>query len=83
LKSGDAAVLSDYHRFFSSPAITMLALTAAACERVAEIRVASGLKIKLPDALHLATAVEHRCGLLLTNDVQLARCSAIRVEILT
>jgi predicted nucleic acid-binding protein len=41
------------------------------------------IKIKLLDALHLADATEHGCGRFLTNDVQLKRCSAIPVEVLT
>ncbi|WP_165226965.1 type II toxin-antitoxin system VapC family toxin [Aquisphaera insulae] len=83
LRAGDPAVLADYQRFFSSAAVEMLPLTAAVCERAAEIRVASGLKIKLPDALHLASATTHGCRLFLTNDAQLAACAAIAVEILT
>ncbi len=82
LNAGDAAVLADYQRFFSSSTVEMLPMTAAVCERAAEIRVASSLKIKLPDALHLAAALEHGCGLFLTNDVQLAGCAAISVEML-
>ncbi len=83
LNAGDAAVLADYEQFFESPAVEMLPMTAAVCERAAAIRVASSLKIKLPDALHLAAALEHGCGLFLTNDVQLAGCLAIAVEVLT
>ncbi|HEV3341328.1 MAG TPA: hypothetical protein VG125_13250 [Pirellulales bacterium] len=30
-----------------------------------------------------ASAIEHACGLFLTNDAQLSRCSAIPVEVLT
>ncbi len=82
LKNGNAAVLAEYQRFFSSATVRMLPLTAAVCERAAELRVASLLKIKLPDALHLAAAIEHGCGLFLTNDAQLARCTAIPVEVL-
>lgn len=83
LNAGDAAVLADYQRFFSSPAVEMLPMTAAVCERAAEIRVASALRIKLPDALHLAAALEHGCTLFLTNDLQLGRFPGISVEILT
>lgn len=82
LRAGDSAVLADYQRFFSSPAVEMLPLTPAVCERAAEIRVASGLEIKLPDALHLACAIEHSCGTFLTNDVQLVACAGITVELL-
>ena len=83
LKAGDAPVLADYQRFFSSSAVQMLPLTAAVCERAAEVRVASLMKIKLPDALHLAAAIIHGCGLFLTNDAQLKKCGGITVEVLT
>jgi len=81
LNDGDAAVLADYQRFFSSSAVEMPPMTAAVCERAAEIRVASALKIKLADALHLAAALEHGCGLFLTNDGPLIGCAAIPIEV--
>jgi len=82
LKSQDALVLADYQRFFSSSVVQMLAVTPAVCERAAEVRVASVMKIKLPDALHLAAAIVHGCGLFLTNDDQLKACGGITVEVL-
>ncbi|HET6879678.1 MAG TPA: PIN domain-containing protein [Pirellulales bacterium] len=81
LKSRDALVLADYQRFFSSSAVRMLPVTPV-CERAAEVRVASAMKIKLPDALHLAAAIAHGCGLFLTNDEQLKICGGITVEVL-
>jgi predicted nucleic acid-binding protein len=83
LAKGDAALLADYQQFFGSPAVNMLPVTATVCEKAAEVRVASGMRIKLPDALHLAAAIVHGCGLFLTNDVKLASCPSIPVEILT
>ncbi len=82
LARADAALLADYQRFFANPAVQMLPLTAAVCERAAQVRVASAMQIKLPDALHLAAAIEHGGGLFLTNDAQLARCTDITVEVL-
>ncbi|MCS7080213.1 MAG: PIN domain-containing protein [Chloracidobacterium sp.] len=38
--------------------------------------------IKLPDALHLATAIEHGCGSFVTADAQLAVCKEVDVEVL-
>jgi PIN domain len=61
----------------------VLSLTSVVCERAARIRVAAGLKLKVPDCLHLAAAIEHGCGLFLTNDAQLLLCSDIPVEVLT
>jgi predicted nucleic acid-binding protein len=83
MRTGDAALLADYQRFFASPTVQMLPLTPAVCERAAQVRIASGLRFKLPDALHLAAAIEPGCGLFLTNDAALARCTAIAVEVLT
>ena len=75
-------MLADYQRFFASPTVQALPLTVAVCEKAAEIRVASAFQLELPDALHLAAAVVHGCGLFLTNDVKLSRCAAIAVEVL-
>jgi uncharacterized protein len=83
LLRGDAALLAEYQRFFASPTVQMLSLTRAVCERAAHVRIASAMQFKLPDALHLAAAIEHGCGLFLTNDAKLARCTAIPVEVLT
>jgi predicted nucleic acid-binding protein len=82
LGKGDAAVLADYQTFFSSPLVKVLTLTAGVCERAAQLRAASNFKLKVPDCLHLAAAIEHGCGLFLTNDNQLKICSGIAVEVL-
>jgi len=83
LRTGDSALLANYQRFFASPVVRMLPLTVAVCERSAEVRVASAMRVDLPDALHLAAAIVHGCGLFLTNDARLSRCSGITVEVLT
>jgi predicted nucleic acid-binding protein len=83
LANGDIAVLADYQAFFSDPDVQMLAITPAVCERAARIRAATAFRLKVPDCLHLAAAIEHGCGLFLTNDAQLAQCRDITVEILT
>ncbi len=69
-QSGDTAVLADYQKFFNSSGIQMLPVTAAVWEQAARIR--AGLKLPVLDSIHLATAIEHGCGLFLTNDLQLA-----------
>ena len=82
LRLSDAALIADYQRFFASSAVQMLPITAEVCEKVAELRVASQMSIKLPDALHLATALVHRCDLFVTNDTRLARGHSLNVEVL-
>jgi uncharacterized protein len=78
--SGNAGILASYRTFFTDPDIRVLPLTPAVCERAAQIRARYGFKV--PDALHLAAAAEHACGLFLTNDAHLSRCTDITVEIL-
>ena len=51
--------------------MTNLPLTEAVYELGAEIRASTGLKT--PDALHLATALTHRCAEFWTADVRLSR----------
>lgn len=79
-KKQDSAMADRYQAFFSDPEIHVLGLSAAICEQAARLRAA--YSFKLPDALHLATAIEHGCELFLTNDIQIVRCKEIAVEIL-
>ena len=81
LLSGDAAILADYTAFFSDPSINKLPVTAAVWERAARLRAMHHFQAM--DSIHLATAIEHGCGLFLTNDAQLSRCTDIAVEVLT
>jgi predicted nucleic acid-binding protein len=80
---GNSAVVADFQAFFSSPDVDVLPLTAVVCESAARIRAASLFQLKVPDCLHLATAIEHGCDLFLTNDIALRRCTQITVEILS
>ena len=79
-RSSDATLQASYAAFFTDPEIGLLPITSAICERAARIRAAHNLE--MIDALHLATAAEHGCGLFLTNDAKLSRCTAIAVEVL-
>jgi predicted nucleic acid-binding protein len=80
-KSGDAGLEARYRAFFSDPDVAVLGMTVPVYERAARLRAV--YPFKLPDALHLATAIEHGCGVFLTNDAKLARCTEIPVEVLT
>lgn len=81
LQSGDSAIVADYQRFFASPDVQMLAVTAAAWQRAAQLRAV--FNFQPLDSIHLASAAEHGCGRFLTNDAALARCTAIAVEVLS
>lgn len=81
LKKGDAKLLNDFRTFFNSPDVRVLAITALVADRAAMIRATHGFKPL--DALHLAAAAEHGCGMFLTNDAGLKGFPDITVEILT
>lgn len=81
VKSGDTGLEARYRAFFADPDVMSLPITVPVLERAARIR-ANWLSIKLPDAVHLATAIEHSCGAFVTADRQLAACAEIAVEVL-
>lgn len=66
-RAGDAAVIADFQNFFDDPNVAVLPLTAAVYEKAAQLRAASLFRLKIPDCLHLATSIEHGCGLFLTT----------------
>jgi predicted nucleic acid-binding protein len=80
LMSGNQQVLDDYLVFFNSPTIQILPMPPDVFNRAARIRATYGFAA--PDSLQLATAVEHGCGLFLTNDSGLCRFPDIAIEIL-
>lgn len=81
LKKGDTKLLADYHQFFREPDIQILPLSPNVCDRAAHIRASYGFPTV--DSLHLAAAIEHGCGLFLTLDLRLRRCTDLTVEILS
>jgi predicted nucleic acid-binding protein len=81
LAAGRAMDVATYRSFFANPLVRMLPVTPAVWERAA--LVGATYKLKPLDSVHLATAIEHGCGLFLTADARLARCTGIAVEVLT
>jgi predicted nucleic acid-binding protein len=80
LRTGNGALLLDYHRFVLGPHLTTVSLTAAAHHRAAMIRGVHNHG--LADSLHLAVAVEYRLDRFLTNDQHLAGFPDVIVELL-
>jgi predicted nucleic acid-binding protein len=58
----------------------MLPVSTTTWERAA--RIGGKFNFKFVDSLHIATAIEHGCGLFLTADGRLGRCTDIPVEVL-
>lgn len=80
LAAGDTVVEADYRAFFVNPLVQLLPVSRGTWERAAQLGAA--FNFKPMDSLHLATAIEHGCGLFLTADSRLGRCTAIPVELL-
>jgi predicted nucleic acid-binding protein len=81
LISNNATLLADFFAFFSAPDVQVLPMLPAVFDRAARIRAAH--RFETPDSIHLAAAVEHGCGLFLTNDARLSHFPDVPVEILT
>jgi len=81
IQPSDAQRLAIFDAFFALPDIRKAPLTAAVFDRATELRARFALKT--PDAIHLAAAIDAGCGLFLTHDHRLARCTDIKVEILS
>jgi predicted nucleic acid-binding protein len=80
LASRDAATEAAYRAFFADPLVRLLPVSRGTWERAA--RIGATFNFKPMDSLHLATDIEHGCGLFLTADGRLGRCTDIAVEVL-
>jgi predicted nucleic acid-binding protein len=80
LNRNDTAALKVFDDFFARSEVRLVPLTATVFDRAAQMRV--DLKVKTPDALHLAAAIEAGCDGFLTNDHRLSQCKDIKVEVL-
>ena len=80
VRNGDAARIAEFENFFQTRVAAMIPLDRAVFDRATHIRANS--KIKTPDALNLAAAVEGGCDVLLTNDPQLRQYTGIAVEVI-
>jgi predicted nucleic acid-binding protein len=83
---GDGTLLLQYSNFFGGPNLHTVGLTLIMHERASRIRgthfYANGKRYSLPDALHLAAAIDFGCEAFLTNDNDLAGFLEIKVDVL-
>ena len=81
LASGRADIADTYRRLFvSGPVFDVWAVTREVVERAASLRAAH--RFKMLDALHLASAIENKASIFLTNEEQLRRVTEIKVLVL-
>jgi uncharacterized protein len=80
LRSGHAALATQYRAFFAAAGVQVAPITATVCDEAAQIRATMGFKPM--DALHLAAAVTHGAKVFLTNDTRLSAFTGLTVEVL-
>jgi predicted nucleic acid-binding protein len=77
-KNGDSTVRDRFHRRYQNPAFFRADTNDAIWQRVAMIREAAerdDRKVKTPDAVHIATAIEYKVDAMHTFDDKLLRLS--------
>lgn len=79
LRDGNADLLIHYDSFFGSRELVIAELTAEVVERATELRVKYNFKV--PDALHVATAIHECADVVLTGDAGFLRCTDVRVKL--
>lgn len=80
LKSGNAALASAYEQLYRQAQTRLLPITHPILRGAAQLRAAT--KLKTPDALHAATALEAGCALFVTNDPDFRRVASLPLAIL-
>jgi predicted nucleic acid-binding protein len=81
LRHNDQPVVEAYHRFTHQPGLALEPISRGILGRGAEMR-AKIQKLRTPDAIHAATAVDLGCVLFLTNDEGLRSLTEIQVVVL-
>lgn len=80
LRDGNKNVLSAYDTYLTGGMIELIDINSAIIEKATDLR--ARYRLKTPDAIHVATAIEERADLLLTGDSDLSRCTEITVDVL-
>lgn len=81
LKRNDQQLIDDFERVLTASEMNLIPISAALLRDAAQLR--ASINLKTPDAIHAATALASGCGLLITNDKDLKRVTALNVIILS
>jgi predicted nucleic acid-binding protein len=81
LRAGDQELLATYDAFFTRARLVIVDVTTTVIDKATDLR--ARYRFKTPDALHLATAIEAKADVFVTGDAVLARCTELRVEIVS
>jgi len=66
VRDEDESLLADYDDFFALAGLVKLPMTTEIFDHATELR--ARYQLRTPDALHVATAIEHGCDQFWTND---------------
>ena len=82
-RKADDALITTYQELFTRPppGLFVAQLDAAILGRAASLRAATD-SLRLPDAIHLATAESEQCDVFLTNDRRLGSVTVLPVSVL-
>ena len=80
LRDGNAEIETQYRELFASNAVRLLDASYQVFEDAARLRAQTRLKV--PDALHAATALQASCALFVTNDTDFRRVTGLPVVVL-
>ena len=81
IREGDADLEGAFRAVFAAPEVNLMPATRQLWEDAAQIRAETGLKI--PDALHAATALSVGCMLFVTNDADFRRVQGLPIALLS
>lgn len=80
IRDGNEELESAFRAVFSAPEVQLVSGTRHLWEDTARLRAETGLKI--PDALHAATALRAGCALFVTNDTDFRRVRGLPAVVL-
>lgn len=81
LQAGDTALINAYEQLFQQAQTRLLPITHPILREAARLRAVT--KLKSPDALHAATALNAGCGLFITNDAGFRGVAGLPLVILS
>jgi predicted nucleic acid-binding protein len=79
--TNDTTMENLYRELFASPEVELIPISQRILERAARLR--STTRLRTPDAIHAATALETACTLFLTNDRDYRRCTPLPLALLS
>lgn len=80
LREGDSVVEMLFRALFDAQEVSLIPATRELWENAARVR--ANTRLKTPDALHAATALQAECALFITNDTDFRRVEGLPVIVL-